>query len=101
MGRKVCPICKGNGTVPTKCPRCFGSGKEEPAHTLFTLRFRDNVVIMTLDNPRNPGFHVRPNEFFGFDNIYIGKYVTRELKCTSAWYINRWGREEYGINKNR
>lgn len=93
---KVCPICKGNGTVPTECPRCFGSGKEEPEHTLFALRFRDNVAMLVLDDPRNPGFRVRPYETIRFDNIYIGKHVTREFKCTSAWYISRWGRGNDG-----
>ena len=88
---KVCPICKGSGTVPTECPRCFGSGKEEPEHTLYMLRFRDNIAMMVLDSPRNPGLQVRPYESIEFHNIYIGKHVTREFKCTSAWYKSRWG----------
>jgi len=96
MELKVCPVCEGKGTVPTKCPRCFGSGKEEPAHTLFVLRFKDNKKMISLDNPRKGGFLVDLNETVSFGEVYIDKYIVRELKCTSAWYISRWCRKGGG-----
>lgn len=87
---EMCPICKGSGTVPTKCPRCFGSGREEPAHTLFQLRFKDNVTLVCLDNPRSRGICLTSSETIRFDSIYIERCVARELKCTSSWYLSRW-----------
>ena len=89
----TCPGCKGNGTIPTKCPRCFGSGKEEPGHTLFRSHFRDHKTLIALDNPRNIGLLVESGDSFHFDNIYIDKCVDRELKCTLSWYLSRFGRQ--------
>jgi len=39
-----------------------------------------------------------PYESIRFDNIYIGKQVEKELKCTSAWYTSRWGNKNHNEN---
>jgi hypothetical protein len=93
MTLEKCPVCKGLGTVPTKCPRCFGSGIKELEHTLFYLSFRDGVTLASLDQSRNVGFILQPGDSVHFDNIYIGKYVARQLKCNSKWYLRRWGKK--------
>lgn len=85
-----CPTCNGEGTIPVKCPRCFGSGIETPTHTANYLYFTDGFTLVSLDNTKS-FIVLSPGEQFFFWNVYIDKINKRRMNCTSKWYLKRWG----------
>ena len=93
---KQCSVCKGIGTVPTICPRCFGSGKLEPEYMIIFMNFKDGkqLVVVVMDGFRRGIFLLNPYETLHLPNIYIGKYISRTLKCSSAWYMSRWDKRK-------
>ena len=93
MDLELCPLCKGEGSVPTKCPRCFGSGRKEPTHTIIYTDFTEGKTLVSLDTIRNVVAVLNVGDSFRLENIYIGQVLSRQLRCSSTWYLSRWGKK--------
>ena len=89
-----CPACRGLGTVPTECPRCFGKGQAGPPGTMTYREFNDGVTLVTIYqnnkiqslNVLQPGMSLHST-----GGIYVDRVIHRQLKCCSNWYFSRWG----------
>lgn len=85
-----CEICQGSGLISNPCPKCGGSGRFTKGHLLTTIKFPDYISLLRVDNNRG-GILVRNGEEVEFRGIYFDEYRLKELKCSSKWYMSRWG----------